>query len=304
MAATVATPLERSLGRIAGVTEMTSSSSLGSTRITLQFDLDRDIDGAARDVQAAINAARSLLPTGLPEQSDLSQGQSGRRADHDPGAHVGHDDAGADVRRGLDDHRAEALAGGRRRPGAASAAARCRRCASSSIRRRSTSTASASRTCARVLAATNANRPKGIGRGRRSPLADPGQRPGEDGRRLPAADRRLPQRRRGPAHRRRPRSSTRCRTCATPASSNGKPSVLVIINRQPNANIIETVDRVTAMLPQLRASIPSAIKLDVVMERTTTIRASLRDVERTLIIAVVPGRSSSCSSSCATGARR
>jgi multidrug efflux pump len=66
MAATVATPLERSLGRIAGVTEMTSSSSLGSTRITLQFDLDRDIDGAARDVQAAINAAHSLLPSGLP----------------------------------------------------------------------------------------------------------------------------------------------------------------------------------------------------------------------------------------------
>jgi multidrug efflux pump len=66
MAATVATPLERSLGRIAGITEMTSSSSLGQTRITLQFDLDRDIDGAARDVQAAINAARSLLPSGLP----------------------------------------------------------------------------------------------------------------------------------------------------------------------------------------------------------------------------------------------
>src|SRR5580658_3109606 len=66
MAATVATPLERSLGEIAGVTEITSSSSLGSTRIVLQFDLKRDIDGAARDVQAAINAARDLLPTGLP----------------------------------------------------------------------------------------------------------------------------------------------------------------------------------------------------------------------------------------------
>src|ERR1700681_4417793 len=66
MAATVATPLERSLGRIAGITEMTSKSSLGSTGITLQFELNRDIDGAARDVQAALNAARSLLPTGLP----------------------------------------------------------------------------------------------------------------------------------------------------------------------------------------------------------------------------------------------
>src|SRR5437870_8062479 len=66
MAATVATPLERSLGRIAGVTEMTSSSSLGSTRVILQFDLSRDINGAARDVQAGINASRSLLPSGLP----------------------------------------------------------------------------------------------------------------------------------------------------------------------------------------------------------------------------------------------
>src|SRR6266851_576346 len=66
MAATVATPLERSLGRIAGVTEMTSRSSLGSSNVTLQFELNRDIDGAARDVQAALNAARSLLPTGLP----------------------------------------------------------------------------------------------------------------------------------------------------------------------------------------------------------------------------------------------
>src|SRR6478672_455841 len=66
MAATVATPLERAMGRIAGVTEMTSNSSLGSTRITLQFELSRDIDGAARDVQAAINAARAQLPTGMP----------------------------------------------------------------------------------------------------------------------------------------------------------------------------------------------------------------------------------------------
>src|SRR5215510_2223876 len=67
MAATVATPLERALGRIAGITEITSSSTLGSTRVTLQFELSRDIDGAARDVQAAINAARGTLPTSLPD---------------------------------------------------------------------------------------------------------------------------------------------------------------------------------------------------------------------------------------------
>ena len=69
---------------------MTSSSTLGTTRIILQFDLDRDINGAARDVQAAINAARSSLPTGLPSNPDLPQGQPGRRADHDPGADLGH----------------------------------------------------------------------------------------------------------------------------------------------------------------------------------------------------------------------
>ena len=85
MASSVATPLERQFGRIAGVTEMTSSSSLGTTSITLQFDLNRNIDGAARDVQAAINAARSYLPTNLPEQSHLPQGESRRRADHDSG---------------------------------------------------------------------------------------------------------------------------------------------------------------------------------------------------------------------------
>jgi len=73
MAATVATPLERSLGEIADVTEITSSSSLGSTRITLQFDLKRDIDGAARDVQAAINAARNLLPSGLPRTRRIAR---------------------------------------------------------------------------------------------------------------------------------------------------------------------------------------------------------------------------------------
>ena len=86
----VAAPLERQFGRIAGVTEMTSTSNLGATAIVLQFDLDRNIDGAARDVQAAINAARSYLPPTLPDQPDLPQGEPGRRADPDPRAHLRH----------------------------------------------------------------------------------------------------------------------------------------------------------------------------------------------------------------------
>ena len=86
MAATVAAPLERRLGEIAGVTEMTSVSSLGSTRITVQFDLSRNIDGAARDVQAALNAALSDLPGDLPTLPTFRKVQPGRRADPDPGA--------------------------------------------------------------------------------------------------------------------------------------------------------------------------------------------------------------------------
>ncbi len=85
MASAVATPLERQFGRIAGINQMTSSSQLGSTGITMQFDLDRNIDAAARDVQAAINAARSYLPANLPSNPDLSQDQSRRLAGHHPG---------------------------------------------------------------------------------------------------------------------------------------------------------------------------------------------------------------------------
>ena len=97
MASTVATPLERALGRIAGVTEMTSSSSLGSTNVTLQFDLSRNIDGAARDVQAAINAARSLLPTGLPNNPTYRKANPLRCAGDDPDAYVRHSQPGPDV---------------------------------------------------------------------------------------------------------------------------------------------------------------------------------------------------------------
>ena len=108
MAAAVATPLERSFGRIAGITEMTSQSNLGSTNVTMQFDLSRDIDGAARDVEAAINAARGNLPSDLPKQSQLQESEPGRLADHDHRADLGQLHEGADVRCSLNRPCAEA----------------------------------------------------------------------------------------------------------------------------------------------------------------------------------------------------
>ncbi len=109
MAASVATPLERQFSHIAGITEMTSSSSLGNTSVTLQFDLSRNIDGAARDVQAAINAARTYLPTNLPSNPLLSQGEPRRFADHDYRPHVEEVRHHQGLRSGLDDSGAEAL---------------------------------------------------------------------------------------------------------------------------------------------------------------------------------------------------
>ena len=100
MASSVATPLERQFGRIAGLTELTSTSYLGATSIVLQFDLNRNIDAAARDVQAAINAARRATARESAEQADLSKGQSRRRADPDSRAHLEHRAPGTDVRRG------------------------------------------------------------------------------------------------------------------------------------------------------------------------------------------------------------
>jgi multidrug efflux pump len=285
MAATVATPLERSLGRIAGVTEMTSSSSLGSSRVTLQFELNRDIDGAARDVQAALNAARSLLPTGLPSNptyrkvnpadapimilaltSDtMTQGQMY--------------DAGSTI---IAQKLSQLSGVGQVQVGGSSLPAVRVELDPQKLNKYGIGFEDV-RT---VLAATNANRPKGSL---------------EDGDRhwqiyandqAKKADEYLPliiAYRNGAAVKLTDLGTVvdSVQDLRNAGSSNGKPSVLIIISRQPNANIIETVDAVTAMLPQLRASIPSAIKVDVMMERTTTIRASLRDVERTLVVAVV-----------------
>jgi multidrug efflux pump len=284
MAATVATPLERSLGRIAGVTEMTSSSSLGSTNVTLQFDLSRDIDGAARDVQAAINAARNLLPTGLPSNptyrkvnpadapvmilsltSDtLDRGQLYDSASTVLAQTLAQVDGVGQVNIGgssLPAVRVELNPTALNRYGIATSAVRA------------------------AIATTNANRPKGSldGDAHHWQIAANDQA-------KKAADY-LPivvAYRKGAA--------VRLADVATVDDSvqdlrnaglaDGKPAVLLLIRRQPSANVIETVNRVKALLPLLRASIPPTINLDISSDSTTTIRASLRGVETTLMIAI------------------
>ncbi|MDQ6916806.1 MAG: multidrug efflux RND transporter permease subunit [Pseudomonadota bacterium] len=285
MAATVATPLERSLGRIAGVTEMTSNSSLGSSRVTLQFELNRDIDGAARDVQAALNAARSLLPTGLPSNptyrkvnpadapvmilaltSDtLTQGQMY--------------DAGSTI---IAQKLSQLQGVGQVQVGGSSLPAVRVELNPQILNKYGIGFEDVRA----VLAATNANRPKGsLEDGDRHWQIYANDQAKTAAEYLPL----IVAYRNGSAVKLTDLGTVvdSVQDLRNAGSSNGKPSVLIIISRQPNANIIETVDSITAMLPQLRASIPSAINVDVVMERTTTIRASLRDVERTLVVAVI-----------------
>ncbi|MEO8137038.1 MAG: multidrug efflux RND transporter permease subunit [Betaproteobacteria bacterium] len=285
MASTVATPLERALGRIAGVTEITSSSALGSTRVTLQFGLDRDIDGAARDVQAAINAARTLLPSGLPSNptyrkvnpadapivifaltSDtMTQGQM-------------YDAASTILAQKLSQVEGvgQVSVGGSSLP-----AVRVELTPETLFKY-----GIGLETVRAALANANANRPKGsVDAGNRHWQIQANDQAKTAAEYLPL----VVSYRNGAAVRLADVAEVvdSVQDLRNAGMANGKRSVLVIVNRQPNANIIDTVDRVTAMVPALRASIPGAIELTLAMERTATIRASLRDVERTLAISVM-----------------
>ncbi len=194
VATSLAGPLERHLGQIADVTEMTSQSQVGQARINMQFGLDRDINGAARDVQAAINAARADLPTNLLQQPDLPQGEPGRRADPDRLAHLRHAHPRADLRRGQHRAVAAAVAARRRRPGhhqrrrAAGGAGGAAAAGAVQVRHRAGGRA-------RHAGRGQRQRAEGRRRARRRAAADLHQRPGQPRRRLPAADRGLPQRR-------------------------------------------------------------------------------------------------------------
>jgi multidrug efflux pump len=283
MAATVATPLERALGRIAGVTEMTSSSALGSTRITLQFELDRDIDGAARDVQAAINAARNTLPTGLPSNptyrkvnpADAPIMLIALTSDTLTRAQM-YDAASTILAQKLSqvDGIGQVTVAGSALP-AVRVELNPTTLNKYGIGFEDVRTA---------ITNTNANRPKGA-------LEDAEHRwqIGANDQAFKAAEYApiIVAWRNGAPVRLADLGEVvdSVQDIRNAGSADGKPAVLLILNRQPGANIIETVDRVRALLPQLRASIPEAIDMKVVQDRTPTIRASLREVERALVIA-------------------
>src|SRR5207237_2514801 len=284
-ATSVAAPLERQFGHIAGLTELTSPSYVGSTSIALQFDRSRNIHGAARDVQAAINAARGYLPPDLPNNpsyrkvnpadspimivaltSDtLSRGQM-------------YDAASSILQQKLSQLPGvgQVIVGGSSLPG---------------VRVEMNPTALNQygiplETVRRALAATTQYRPKGQ-------VAD-GTRAWE----ITSNDQLLKASEYAPviiAYRSgRPvrlsdvaQVDDSVENVRSTGLANGKPSVLLVIFRQPGANIIDTVDGVRGLLPELAAAIPGAITMSVVMDQTQTIRASLHDVELTLVISVL-----------------
>jgi multidrug efflux pump len=285
MASSVATPLERQFSRIASVTEMTSSSSLGSTGITLQFDLNRDIDAAARDVQAAINAARGYLPTNLPSTPGyrkvnpadspifmlvltspvLTKGQM-------------YDAASSIMAQKLSQVPGvgQVMVGGSSLP-------TVRIELNPAVMNKYGIGFEQVRT---VLAGANANTPKGH-------FSD-GHRIWEIGANdqiFKASDYQplVVATHNGTVVRITDigRAVASTEDIRNAGYANGKPSVLIILFRQPGANIIDTVDHVRDLLPQLKAAIPQSIDMRVGMDQTVTIRASVRDTERTLIISVL-----------------
>ena len=284
MASSVATPLERQFGRIAGITEMTSSSFLGTTSVTLQFDLNRNIDGAARDVQAAINAARSYLPKNLPSNPTYRKVNPAdapimivalTSTVYDRGTL--YDAASTIMQQRLSQIRGvgQVSVGGSSLPG---------------VRVDVNPTQLNNyglglQDVSSMLSRQNSNSPKGqfTDSTTTADITTNDQL-------LKAVDY-MPLvvgYHNGAAVKLSDVASVRDSTENIRAAGfvNGKPSVLIIIFRQPGANIIETVDRIRAALPALKASIPSAIDTEIVLDRTLTIRASVRDVERSLMISI------------------
>jgi multidrug efflux pump len=284
MASSVAAPLERQLGHIAGVNEMTSSSALGSTSITLQFDLNRNIDGAARDVQAAINAARANLPANLPSNptyrkvnpadapimilaltSDIyNRGQL-------------YDAASTIMQQRLLQIQGVGQVG---IGGGALPAVRVE------VNPRLLNSFGLSLVdISTMLGRQNANLAKGQLADEHTTadiLANDQLLKADDYKPLVVAYRN------GAAIQLSDVAEVRdgVANIRTAGFLNGKPSIPVIILRTPGANIIETVELIKAALPSLKASIPAGMNCEVVLDRTTTIRASVREIERTLLVSI------------------
>ncbi len=285
MATTVATPLERQLGRIAGIEEMSSASSIGFTRIIIQFDVNRNIDGAARDVQAAINAARSLLPANLPTNPIYRKANP---ADSPvlvisltsdtltPGQMY---DAASTV---LAQKLSQVLGVGQVELGGSALPAVRVELNLDAVNKYGLSLEQIRQT----LAGANANRPKGFledGENRWLIHANDQAKTADAFRDLVVAyvqD--------SPVHLRdiaEVRDSVQ--DVRNAGTANGKPAVLITLRRQPGANVIETVDRVKALLPELKASVPGGVNLTVELDQSETIRASLHEVELTIVISTI-----------------
>ena len=284
MASAVAAPLERQFGLIAGITEMTSMSMLGQTSVSLQFDLDRDIDGAVRDVQAAINAAGGRLPQELPGAPTARKINSGDSpvmilAITSPV----HDRARLqDAAATIVQPKLSQVSGVGQVVVSGGSAPAVRVSVNPMVLERYGLGLDDVRTC---LQQANANRPKGV--------IDDADRAWEiattDQLFAAAEYRQLVVAARDGA-------VVRLGDVATVEDAvedvrvagvyNGEPTILVIVYRQPAANMIETVDNVRALLPQLRRQIPAGMQLDAAMDRTTTIRASIADVQHTLLLSV------------------
>jgi multidrug efflux pump len=283
MAATVATPLERTLGRIAGVTEMTSYSSMGSTRIGLQFEMSRSVDSAAGDVQAAINAARNLLPTGMPSNPSYRKSNS---ADSPVIILALTSDVATpgqmyDVASTVIGQKISQIDGvGNVSVGGSSLPA-VRATMDMPALTRAGLTMEDVRN---AISASNVNRPKGVIESdqlRWQVLASDQLSKADEykdvivsyknGAAIRLADLGV--------------VTDSVQDTFNYGSTNGKTSVVFVVFRQSGANIIEVVDKVKALMPQLKALVPPSMDLQITMERTWTIRASIVEVQKSLVIA-------------------
>ena len=284
MSSSVATPLERALGHIAGITEITSASSMGTTSIMLQFDINRDIDGAARDVQAAINAANNLLPGNMPNRPSykkinpadspimilaLTSETMTRGQLYDAASTI------------LAQKISQIQGVGQVTVGGSSLPA---------VRIQLNPVALAKygigfEEVRATIAASNVNRPKGTIENATHHL------PIYANDQAKTASEYLPlivTYKNGAAIRLSDlgQALDSVEDLRSAGLKDNQPAILLIINKQAGANIIETVDKIKSLLPQLQASIPSACKLSMVLDRSITIRASLHEVERSLLIAI------------------